>query len=54
MSFFGLGTFPAMMLMAMAPGLISLELRKRINRLIPLLALLLGAYLVYRGLMMGS
>ena len=54
MAFFGLGTFPAMMLMAMAPGLISLELRQRISRLIPLLAILLGVYLIYRGMMMGG
>lgn len=54
MSLFGLGTFPAMMLMAMAPGLISINLRKRINRLIPGLAVLLGIFLIYRGVVMGG
>lgn len=54
MSLFGLGTFPAMMLMAMAPGLISVNLRKRINRLIPGLAVLLGIFLIYRGVVMGG
>lgn len=54
MSLFGLGTFPAMMMMAMAPGLISINLRKRINRLIPGLAVLLGIFLIYRGVVMGG
>ncbi len=54
MALFGLGTFPAMMLMAMAPNLISLNARRRINRYLPLLALLLGGYLVYRGIMMAN
>lgn len=53
MALFGLGTFPAMMAMSLAPNFISLESRRRINRYIPLLAILLGIYLVYRGLMMG-
>lgn len=54
MALFGLGTFPAMMLMAMAPSLITLKMRRRINRILPFLAVLLGAYLIYRGLMMGG
>lgn len=53
MAMFGLGTFPAMMAMAMAPGVISLNTRRKINRYLPLLAVLLGLYLVYRGWMMG-
>lgn len=52
MALFGLGTFPAMMLMAMAPNLISLKMRRRINRFLPWLAVLLGCYLIYRGFMM--
>lgn len=54
MALFGLGTFPAMMLMALAPGIISLKMRQRINRFLPLLAVLLGSYLIYRGLVMGG
>ncbi|MFH5830920.1 sulfite exporter TauE/SafE family protein [Halalkalibaculum sp. DA384] len=54
MALFGLGTFPAMMLMAMAPNLISLRLRRRINRVLPWLAVALGGYLVFRGLAMGG
>lgn len=53
MSLFGLGTFPAMMLMAMAPSFISLKLRRRINRFLPFLTAALGIYLIYRGLVMG-
>lgn len=54
MTLFGLGTFPAMMVMSMAPGLFSLSLRRRINNAIPILAVLFGAYLIYRGLFMGG
>ncbi len=53
MALFGLGTFPAMMLMAMVPNLISLKMRQRINRFLPVLAILLGCYLIYRGFMMA-
>ncbi|MDX1587217.1 MAG: sulfite exporter TauE/SafE family protein [Balneolaceae bacterium] len=54
MALFGLGTFPAMMAMSLAPGLFSLELRRRINKAVPILAVLFGIYLIYRGLFMGS
>lgn len=54
MTFFGLGTFPAMMAMSLAPGLFSLSFRKRINKAVPVLAVLFGIYLIYRGLFMGQ
>ncbi|MDZ7694920.1 MAG: sulfite exporter TauE/SafE family protein [Balneolaceae bacterium] len=54
MALFGLGTVPAMMLMALAPSIISLKMRRRINRFLPLLVVLLGGYLIYRGVMMGG
>ncbi|MGK7371003.1 MAG: sulfite exporter TauE/SafE family protein, partial [Candidatus Halalkalibacterium sp. M3_1C_030] len=54
MTLFGLGTFPAMMAMSMVPGVFSISLRKRINSAIPILAVLFGAYLIYRGLFMGG
>lgn len=54
MALFGLGTFPAMMAMSLAPGLFSISLRRRINSAIPLLAVLFGAYLIYRGLFMNG
>lgn len=50
MALFGLGTFPAMFTMAMAPGFISLAVRQKINRIIPYLAVAFGIYLIYRGL----
>lgn len=54
MALFGLGTFPVMLSMSLAPGIISLSMRKRINRMIPYLAVTFGIYLIYRGFMMGS
>jgi len=50
MALFGLGTFPVMMAMSLAPGLISIPLRQRINKAIPIFAALFGIYLIYRGL----
>lgn len=54
MALFGAGTFPAMLAMSLAPGFISISFRRRINRAIPVLAVLFGAYLIYRGLFMGG
>ncbi len=54
MIFFGLGTFPAMMAMSLAPGLFSISLRRRINKAVPVLAVIFGIYLIYRGLFMGG
>lgn len=53
MSLFGLGTLPVMLTMSLAPSFISLGLRQQINRYIPVLAILLGLFLVYRGLFMN-
>lgn len=54
MALFGLGTFPVMMAMAMAPGLVSLKARSRINRFVPYLGIILGLLLIARGLLMGD
>lgn len=54
MTLFGLGTFPAMLAVSLAPNLIGPDIRKRINSLIPVFALILGLYLIYRGVMMSS
>lgn len=54
MVLFGLGTFPVMFLMSLAPGFISLSIRKRINTVIPYLAVGFGIYLIYRGIMIGD
>jgi sulfite exporter TauE/SafE len=53
MALFGLGTFPVMFSMSLAPGFISLSMRKRINQIIPYLAVIFGIYLIYRGIAMG-
>lgn len=53
MALFGIGTFPAMMAMSLAPGFISLSLRRKINSLSPYLAIIFGIYLIYRGVAMG-
>lgn len=54
MALFGLGTFPVMMVMAMAPGFISLKTRSRINRFLPYFGILLGLLLIARGVLMGG
>lgn len=54
MALFGLGTFPAMMAMSLAPGLISIEARRRINSVLPWLTVSFGVYLIYRGIAFGA
>ena len=54
MALFGLGTFPTMFFMSIAPGMISVTLRNRINRAIPYLAVTFGIYLIYRGFAFGQ
>lgn len=54
MAVFGLGTFPAMMVMSMAPSFISLKMRSKINKFVPYFAVLLGILLIARGLLMGD
>lgn len=54
MALFGLGTFPVMMAMSLAPGFISLKMRNRINRFLPYLGILLGLLLIARGLMISE
>lgn len=52
MALFGLGTFPVMMAISLAPGFVSLRMRSRINRFIPYLGIMLGLLLVIRGIFM--
>lgn len=54
MTLFGIGTIPAMMVMALAPGFVSLAWRRRINKFIPYLAAAFGIYLIYRGIVIGE
>jgi len=53
MMLFGFGTVPAMLTISLASNLISLNLRKRINALIPYLAAVLGILFILRGLSLG-
>lgn len=51
MLFFGLGTFPAMVVLAVGHQSVSQQLRVSLSKLYPYISLVLGIYLVYRGLM---
>ena len=53
MILFGLGTIPMLLGIAMAGNMMSLALRKRLNRLIPVLVILVGIFFVLRGLSLG-
>ncbi len=51
MLFFGLGTLPAMTAAALIHGNLPQKMRAWLRNLYPLITLLLGIYMVYRGLM---
>lgn len=51
MLFFGLGTFPAMIGVTIGHQAVSQKLRVSFKRLYPIITLIMGAYLIYRGLM---
>lgn len=50
MFWFGIGTFPLMLIATVSSGFIGLPLRRRINRLIPYLMVCLGFWFIIRGL----
>lgn len=50
MLFFGLGTFPLMLLATVSSGFIGPVFRRRINRLMPYLMVCLGFWFILRGL----
>lgn len=50
MTLFGLGTFPAMMILASARRIVSMKMRRRINRWLPWFAAALGILFILRGL----
>lgn len=50
MMFFGLGTIPAMVALILFQGRIGERLRWSLRRLYPFISLMLGIYLMYRGL----
>lgn len=49
MTLFGIGTFPAMFFMYLAPSILSLDLRNSIKKLVPYFAFSLGVFLILRG-----
>jgi sulfite exporter TauE/SafE len=53
MLMFGLGTIPMMLSIAIAGNMISTAARNKINRLIPVLVVLVGVFFVLRGLSLG-
>ncbi|MDZ7719284.1 MAG: sulfite exporter TauE/SafE family protein [Balneolaceae bacterium] len=50
MAGFGFGTMPAMIAVAISPGFLSLEVRRRIQKFLPWATLALGLILIFRGL----
>lgn len=53
MLMFGLGTIPMMLSIAIAGNVLSLNIRKKINRLIPVLVIFVGLFFILRGLSLG-
>lgn len=51
MLFFGLGTFPAMIGITLGHHVFSQKLRLSLRKIYPIISLLMGAYLIYRGAM---
>ncbi len=53
MILFGIGTLPVMMLVSMIGNVISLNVRKRVNRIVPYFIVLLGVLFILRGMSLG-
>lgn len=53
MALFGLGTIPIMLATSMFGQVINLNIRRKINKLIPVLAILLAVIFILRGLNLG-
>jgi sulfite exporter TauE/SafE len=53
MLLFGLGTIPMLLGISLAGNLLSLTIRKRINKLIPILVVVVGIFFILRGLSLG-
>lgn len=53
MVLFGLGTIPMMLAISLAGNVLSLSVRKRVNKLIPILVVVVGILFVLRGLSLG-
>lgn len=53
MILFGLGTIPMLLGISLAGNLLSLAVRKRINKLIPVMVVVVGIFFILRGLSLG-
>jgi sulfite exporter TauE/SafE len=53
MILFGFGTIPMLLGISLAGNLLSLAVRKRINKLIPVLVVVVGIFFILRGLSLG-
>jgi sulfite exporter TauE/SafE len=53
MAFFGIGTIPMMLAIAIAGNLISRSVREKLSKVIPVLIILLGILFILRGLNLG-
>ena len=53
MAIFGLGTVPAMLIVAIAPSFIGVELRNKVRKALPYFAILIGVLFILRGLNLG-
>ena len=53
MLMFGLGTIPMMLTIAIAGNILSAAARRKINRLIPVLVVVVGLFFILRGLNLG-
>lgn len=53
MILFGLGTIPMLLGITLAGNLMSMAVRKRINKLIPVLVVIVGIFFILRGLSLG-
>ena len=53
MILFGLGTIPMLLAISLAGNILSLTVRKKINKLIPVLVVVVGLLFILRGLSLG-
>ena len=53
MILFGLGTIPMLLGISLAGNLLSMTVRRRINKLIPVMVVLVGIFFILRGLSLG-
>ncbi len=53
MALFGLGTFPLLLVISLLGNIVSLTVRKKINRIVPAVVVLIGILFILRGLSLG-